>query len=219
MTLNLQAENQLKQQGYQYIAGLDEVGRGSWAGPLVAAAIIFDPQKKYITQLWKKINSSKRITARQRNLLSSMIIKQAMSYGIGIISEKEIDQIGLGPANQLVMIRAIQHLSVQPDYLLIDGQIKLAQINLAKQSIIKGDEKILSIAAASIVAKVWRDHWMVTVAHQHYPQYLFDHHKGYGTKKHLELIKQYGVCPLHRRSFKPIRQLVNNKSFGKESSF
>ncbi|MCJ7839623.1 ribonuclease HII [Lederbergia sp. NSJ-179] len=196
-------EKQARQMGYHFIVGIDEVGRGPLAGPVVSAAVIL-PENHYIFGL----NDSKKLTANKRNQLYQQIMDHAISVGIGMISSEEIDQLNIFQATKKSMLAALQNLQVKPDFLLIDA-IQLESI-YPELPIVKGDMYSVSIAAASIVAKVTRDQLM-TKYHSRYPEYGFQEHKGYGTKKHLEALKQFGPCPIHRTSFEPIKSLLKER--------
>lgn len=187
--------------GNIYVAGIDEAGRGPLAGPVVAAAVVL-PKDFYLAGL----NDSKQIQKIQRENFYSEIINHAVSYGIGMIHNDEIDSINIYQATKKAMKKAIQLLEPIPDHVLIDA-VPLEQLPCTSESIVKGDQKSVSIAAASILAKVTRDRWMAEV-HEAYPMYNFISNKGYGTKEHLDAIKQYGVCPYHRTSFEPICSLT-----------
>jgi len=190
-------ENKLYKQGYQNIAGLDEAGRGAWAGPVVAAAVILPARMKIAG-----IRDSKLLSPQQREKLAVYINKQALAIGLGIISEKVIDQQGIIPATRKAFLAAVERLREKVDYLLIDG-IRIFDHRLPNEFLVRGDRLVVSIAAASIVAKVVRDN-ILRDYHQHYPQYGFDLHKGYGTRLHKERLDEYGVCEIHRRSFRPM---------------
>ncbi|MDZ7798934.1 MAG: ribonuclease HII [Patescibacteria group bacterium] len=192
---NQKQENRLFKKGFKYIAGVDEAGRGPLAGPIVAAAVIF---KKGVRI--KGINDSKKLSAKQRELLYKKITEKAYAFSIEKISARQIDKLGLQKANEKVIIKAVRSLKKKPDFLLID-YFKI-NIKIPNKSIIKGDEKIFSIAAASILAKVERDRIM-TGYHQKYNNYDFINNMGYGTKKHLQALKKYGPSSIHRKSFKP----------------
>lgn len=194
-------ENKLKRQRYQYIAGIDETGCGSLAGPVVAAAVILNSKFRN-----SKIRDSKLLSPKQREKLFKMITKKALAWGVGKVSEKIIDQKGIAKANLLAVKKAIKSLKIKPDYLLFDGGIKLKNIKIPQKTIIQGDAKVFSIACASIIAKVTRDRLMKKLDKK-YPQYGFAQDKGYGTKSHLKAIKKYGPCPIHRKSFAPISSL------------
>lgn len=190
-------ECQAKEKGYRYIAGIDEVGRGPLAGPVVAAAVILPDD----CQLYE-LNDSKQLSEKKRNQLYDAILNEALGVGIGQCSCEEIDQYNIYQATKIAMQRAIGQLPQQPDYLLLDAME--LPLDIPQESIIKGDAKSISIAAASIVAKVTRDRLMVQYSEQ-YPHYDFEHNMGYGTKNHLMGLEQYGCCPIHRRSFEPIK--------------
>lgn len=193
-------ETELYNKGIKYIAGIDEVGRGPLVGPVVTAAVIL-PKDFYD----ERINDSKKLTEKKRELLYDVIMENAVSVGIGISSEDVIDEINILEATKKAMIDAVNNLSVKPEHLLIDA-VKL-NIDIPQTSIIKGDAKSESIAAASIVAKVTRDRMMVELDKKH-PEYDFKHNKGYGTKKHIEAIEKYGILKEHRKTFAPCNKYV-----------
>lgn len=193
-------ENELYESGIKYIAGIDEVGRGPLVGPVVTAAVIL-PRDFYD----ERINDSKKLTEKKRELLYDVIMENAVSVGIGISSEDMIDEINILEATKKAMIEAVNNLSVKPEYLLIDA-VKL-NIDIPQISIIKGDAKSESIAAASIVAKVTRDRMMIELDKIH-PEYDFKHNKGYGTKKHIEAIEKYGIIKEHRKTFAPCDKYI-----------
>jgi len=193
-------EEEIQAQGFRVIAGLDEAGRGPLAGPVVAAAVVLAPTKKMAG-----IDDSKKLSPEQREKFFSLILQQAAAVGIGVVDAREIDRLNILRASLKAMEQAVQNLPLSPDFLLIDG-IHSLTLPLAQRAIPKGDQRCQSIAAASIVAKVTRDRLMLAY-HDEYPQYNFARHKGYGTREHLQAIRQYGCCPLHRQSFKPIYQL------------
>jgi ribonuclease HII len=178
-------------------AGCDEAGRGCLAGPVVAAAVIF-PQN-YFNQ---NINDSKQLTEKQRIKLRDEIIRDAVCYGIGFCDNNEIDRINILQASLLAMHRALDQLSTKPEFIIIDGNKWRDYNNTPFQTVVKGDSKFLSIAAASILAKTYRDEWMERLADD-YPIYNWKKNKGYPTKEHRNAIIQYGVCPLHRLSYEP----------------
>lgn len=193
-------ENELYENGIKYIAGIDEVGRGPLVGPVVTAAVIL-PREFYD----ERINDSKKLTEKKRELLYDVIMENAVSVGIGISSEDVIDKINILEATKKAMIEAVNNLSVKPEHLLIDA-VKL-NIDIPQTPIIKGDAKSESIAAASIVAKVTRDRMMIELDKEH-PEYDFKHNKGYGTKKHIEAIEKYGILKEHRKTFSPCDKYV-----------
>lgn len=187
-------------QGFTCIAGVDEVGRGPLAGPVVAAACILPMEKEFT-----EINDSKKLTAKQRaSIYDELIQNPDVYYGIGVVSETVIDEINILEATKEAMKQAINNLSVRPDLLLVDGlQLK---IEIPCYGIIKGDSKSVSIAAASILAKEYRDNLMRQL-HLKYPEYGFDRHKGYGTVQHLDALSRFGPCACHRKSFSPVKRV------------
>lgn len=187
-------EKEAALQGFRYIAGIDEAGRGPLAGPVVAACVIL-PENCLIEGL----NDSKKLSAAQREKLYEIIVEKAVSMGIGIVGEKCIDEINILNATKLAMKNAVEQVKPQPDMLLIDA-VRLNDVKIAQLPIIKGDSLSISIAAASIIAKVTRDR-LIEEADNIYPRYGFKKHKGYGTKEHIDAIKKYGICPIHRVSF------------------
>ena len=193
-------ENELYESGIKYIAGIDEVGRGPLVGPVVTAAVIL-PRDFYD----ERINDSKKLTEKKRELLYDVIMENAVSVGIGISSEDVIDDINILEATKKAMIEAVNNLSVKPQHLLIDA-VKL-NVDIPQTSIIKGDTKSESIAAASIIAKVTRDRMMIELDKKH-PEYDFKHNKGYGTKKHIEAIEKYGILKEHRKTFAPCNKYL-----------
>jgi len=188
-----------------YIAGLDEAGRGALAGPVVAAAVILPLKKEKDLEELLEVNDSKQLTAVRRETLFHLITRYALSFGIGQEPAQVIDEIGIIPATKRAMLTAVSHLRPAAEYLLIDGRIRLTAVNLPQQAIIRGDSKSLSIAAASILAKVTRDRIMIEYESK-FPSYGFAQNKGYGTEAHRQAIEQYGPCLLHRYSFAPIRK-------------
>ena len=188
-------EIQLYQNGIQTICGIDEAGRGPLAGPVVIAACVM-PKDSMI----EGVNDSKKISEKKRELLYEQITKEAISYGVGIIDQKRIDEINILNATKEGLTTALKELKIRPDLILVDALTHIDTLGIPYQSIIKGDATCYCIAAASIIAKVTRDRIM-RQWDEIYPQYGFEKHKGYGTKAHIEAIKEYGLCPLHRRSF------------------
>ncbi len=189
-----------------YVAGVDEAGRGPVAGPVVAAAVILIHDFKNIYG----INDSKKLTPQKREEFFDIIRDNSVSIGISIVDNFIIDEINILQATIKAMHQAINQLNSQPVQLFIDGNY-FKDIGIQYQTIVKGDSKCLSIAAASIIAKVTRDRWMTEVADKLYPQYQFKQHKGYGTKVHMEAIKKYGLCEFHRKTFlKKFRNEENN---------
>ena len=189
----LRHEKKLSKAGYKIIAGVDEAGRGPLAGPVVAGAVIL---KEF--RFRETIDDSKKLSAKKRERAYAEILKKAF-VGIGIIDEKEIDRINIYRATIKAMELAVSNLSISPEYVIVDGNMKLTA-NCPVKSIVRGDAQSLSIAAASIIAKVTRDKLMVRF-HKQYPQYGFAKHKGYATRTHIEAISAHGLSPIHRRSF------------------
>jgi ribonuclease HII len=200
---SLAEERQLWRAGFARVAGLDEAGRGALAGPVVAGAVIL-PEKSRRTGLWAEIQDSKLLSPARREELSLRIREQAAAWSLGEASAAEIDVHGIAPATRLAMRRAVQALSPSPDYLLLDW-VQLKSLNLPQHSFTKGDLRIVSIAAASILAKVHRDRLLCQL-HERFPAYGFHSHKGYAARSHLAAIERVGPCPVHRRSFSPMRQ-------------
>lgn len=199
---SLVEENGLSSRGYHLIAGVDEAGRGALAGPVVAAAVIL-PQCPDFPWL-KSVRDSKEIPSAKRESLFSLITQEAVSFGIGVIDHQIIDSIGILKATRLAMCQAVEQLTCLPDFLLIDF-LTLPQLKISQKPIIRGDKLCLSIACASIVAKVTRDRIMVELDQLH-PGYGFANHKGYGTKQHVSCLHQHGPSPIHRRYFAPVRE-------------
>ncbi len=183
------------------IAGVDEVGRGSLAGSVVAAAVILDPDKPIAG-----LDDSKKLTERKREQLSEIIKQQALSWSIAEASVAEIDELNILQATLLAMQRAVAGLHIQPDEVLVDGN-RLPTLTIPALAIVKGDSKIPAISAASIIAKVYRDKLMVEY-HRLYPDFSFHLHKSYGTSQHLSEIKQFGFLEVHRKSFNPVKTLI-----------
>ena len=187
-------EDQLRNEGYSLITGIDEAGRGSLAGPVVAAAVILRGQF-FIPD----IKDSKKLTSKKRTGLYYAILKKAIDIGIGIVEANIIDNININQASFLAMKRAILNLKIIPDYLLVDG-FQIPHLKISQIRLIKGEDKSISIAAASIIAKVYRDQIMVKFD-QKYPQYCFRKNKGYGTKEHFKALEKYGATEIHRKTY------------------
>ena len=190
----LQYENELKEKGYRYICGVDEAGRGPLAGEVYAAAVILKAD-----EIIEGVNDSKKLSEKKRDVLFKTIQERALAYSVAFASVEEIEEMNILQATLLAMKRAVETLNITPDYAIIDGN-KIPNLTVPCQAIVKGDAKSMSIASASILAKVSRDRKMKEYALQ-YPQYGFEKHKGYGTKIHIEALKQYGACAIHRQSF------------------
>ena len=195
----LRYEKKLYQAGYQRIAGIDEVGRGPLAGPVIAAAVILPPGCKI-----KGLNDSKKIPKKKHQYIYQAVMDKALAVGIGLMNSEIIDQVNIYEATKLAMKEAFSKLSHKPDYLLIDA-MKL-DVEIPQESIIKGDANSLSIAAASIVAKVTRDKLM-TDYDKEFPGYDFAQNAGYGTKSHLQGLERHGVTPIHRKTFEPVKSM------------
>lgn len=204
-------ELEARRRGYRLIAGLDEAGRGPLAGPVVAAAVILPTRCRLAG-----VDDSKQVSESARVQLYEVIIRRARAVGVGIATEQEIDCLNILEATRLAMRRALASLTPSADCLLIDAVI-LSNLAIPSRPIIKGDTLSISIAAASIVAKVTRDR-MMAVYHQTYPDYNFLSHKGYGTEEHLQRLAQYGPCAIHRRTFAPVAQLLDGRRGRRPSS-
>ena len=200
--LTMEKEMEIRAKGFTDVCGIDEAGRGPLAGPVVAAAVIL-PEDIQLPG----VNDSKKITEKKREILFDFVKEHALAYGIGEASETEIDEINILQATFLAMRRAVEALQIPADYALVDGN-RIQGLPVPAETVIGGDGKVLSIAAASILAKVTRDRYMRDMAAQ-YPEYGFEKHKGYGTKAHYAAIEQYGICPLHRKTF--LKKVLNHQ--------
>lgn len=194
-------ERSLWQKDVKFIGGIDESGRGPLAGPVVAAIAIFPPFKKI-----EGVGDSKKFSPKRREQLFEFITREALDWGVGIVSERIIEEINILQATRLAMTKAIRNLTIPPEFLLIDGPISL-DVEISQRPIIKGDEKSFSIGAASIIAKVIRDRLMQKY-HRLFPKYGFSENKGYPTPKHLNALENYGPCPIHRRTYYPVQRLL-----------
>ena len=188
-------EKDFYNKGIEYIAGIDEAGRGPLAGPVVVASVIM-PKDSMI----EGVNDSKKVTEKRREKLYDIILEEAISYGIGIIYQDEIDKINILQATKKGLTEAVEQMKIKPDLIMVDALTGIDTLGIPYKSIIKGDAKCYSISAASIIAKVTRDRIM-RECDKVYPEYGFAAHKGYGTAKHIAALKEYGPCPIHRRSF------------------
>ena len=200
----LSYEQELYNKGIRYIAGVDEVGRGPLVGPVVTAAVILPVG--YFNGL---INDSKKLSEKRRNELYEIIMRDALSVSIGMMDNKVIDDVNIYEATKLAMYQAINNLEIKPEYVLIDA-MKLSDLEMPSESIIKGDSKSETIAAASIIAKVTRDRLMLQYDEQ-YPEYGFAQHKGYGTAEHIAALRKYGPCSIHRKSFEPVTSMIKGE--------
>jgi len=187
-----------------FCAGVDEAGRGPLAGSVVAAAVILDPVNPIAG-----LADSKKLSSLRRERLDIEIKEKALAWSIASANVEEIDTINILHASMLAMKRAVESLNILPDYVMIDGN-RCPDLNCRMQAVVKGDQRVAAISAASILAKVSRDNDML-VLHQQYPEYGFDSHKGYPTKQHMQALSQYGVTPLHRRSYAPVRRVIESQ--------
>ena len=201
----LELEQELFGRGYLHVAGVDEAGRGPLAGPVVAGAVILPPGLSSVPPWLAGVDDSKKLSPRQRRTALECIRYNAVAVGVGMASAAEIDYLGIGPATKRAMLRALEALPMDPDHLLID-YVPLSEAGTPFLALIGGDGRSYSIAAASIVAKVTRDSLMEEADLQ-YPAYGFARHKGYGTALHMARLSVHGPCPLHRRSFAPVREI------------
>ena len=206
----LDYEEKLYEEGYSFICGCDEAGRGPLVGPVVAGAVILP--KNY--QL-EGLTDSKKLSEKKRELFFENIKKDAIAYGIGIVDAKTIDEINIYEASRLAMMKALSNLKIKPEIVLSDAMPLF--LDIPNVPIVHGDALSLSIAAASVLAKVTRDHLMIELDQKH-PEYEFKNHKGYPTKRHLELLTKYGPLDNYRFTYKPVRALMNNESKEKESA-
>jgi ribonuclease HII len=196
-------ERSAYKRGYRVIAGVDEAGRGPLAGPVVAAAVVLPPGF-----FLDGVRDSKQLTEKKRQRLYDIILRGALSWGLGVVEPSVIDRINIFQSTRLAMKEAVQQISPAADYLLIDGaRAQRLQLSVTQETIIRGDTLSLSVASASIIAKVSRDRIMEIYHHQ-FPQYNFISNKGYGTKEHLEAIRCHGPCKIHRRSFKGVKEFI-----------
>ena len=197
-------EEELYDNDYKLICGVDEAGRGPLAGPVVVASCILPPFLRI-----KGINDSKKLSEKKREELYKIILKEALAYKIVFISENDVDELNIYQATKKGMLEAINTLDVKPDYCLIDA-MNLSELDMPHQSVIHGDARCASIAAASILAKVTRDHYMEKMDIK-YPNYGFKKHKGYGTKLHLEALEKYGPCEIHRKTYSPVTKYFSKQ--------
>jgi ribonuclease HII len=206
LRVDLRYEYSLRDQSFLYIAGLDEAGRGAWAGPVVAGAVILPLDRFDLMHALEGVNDSKQLSPKTREALLPRITDASLAVGVGYATHIEIDDGGIVPATRLAMQRALAALSVPPDALLTDA-MRLPEVRLPCTALIKGDQRSLSIAAASIVAKVTRDRFMAELD-ELFPQYGFRAHKGYGTLLHQQALRHFGPSAVHRLSFAPLRDLL-----------
>lgn len=199
---------------YRFIAGIDEVGRAPLAGPVVSAVVILNPERvgKYRskTKWWQDIRDSKTLSAAKRESLIDFIKQNSHDFAIGAATHKEIDELNIHNASLLSMRRAIERLKIVPEIILIDGKFSIPGVFVSQQPIVDGDAHVLSITAASILAKVYRDDLMRKYSHQ-FPEYGFEKHKGYDTSFHRKRILEHGPCEIHRMSFQTVKMAVNKR--------
>ncbi|MBZ9578600.1 ribonuclease HII [Patescibacteria group bacterium] len=206
---NLRNEKRLWRKGHKKIAGLDEAGRGPLSGPVTAAAVIIKPIRGKFVKI-REIKDSKKLTPKKREELYKILTNHPqIDWGIGKVSEKVIDKINILEATELAMKKAVRRLKRKPVFLILDGNLEI-DLEIPQKSIKKADEKVFSCACASILAKVYRDRVMRRF-HRKYPRYGFDKHKGYPTKLHFKMLKKYGSCKIHRKSFKPVIKYQKSK--------
>lgn len=200
---NLEREHELNAQ-YRVIAGVDEVGRGAWAGPLVAAAVVLKTDRRIY-----RIRDSKQLSYKQRQKIAAAIKRKCRNWAVGVAQAKELNRIRLSAAIKLAQTRAVRKLRSRPNYVLVDGNGRHKVDRIKTEHIVKADQKVLSVAAASIIAKVHRDKLMAQLAKQ-FPYYHFDQNKGYGTKFHHQTLKKHGICREHRVFYKPLKMFFKS---------
>lgn len=201
--LNFSFEQDIYKKGYKIVGGIDEVGRGPLAGPVVAACVVVGKDSVFDKKKFSLIRDSKKIIEKRRKELS-IIIKEEFIFGIGVVDSSMIDSINILQASFLAMKKAVTDLRVKPDFVFVDGKLLIPNFPVIQKSIIQGDDLVFSVAAASILAKVTRDEIMYKMDKE-YPLYGFLRNKGYGTKEHLKAINKYGPCAIHRKSFAPMK--------------
>lgn len=213
--LSFEKENSLFAQGLRLVAGVDEAGRGPLAGPVVAAVAVLKPETLADTAKMEKlkgINDSKKLTAKKREALFDIIKEELFEVGVGVVDHETIDRVNILQATFLAMKMALGNIKTKPEYLLVDGKFIVPNLSLRQEAVIDGDALVFSIATASIIAKVTRDRLMEEYDRQ-YPAYGFAKHAGYGTKMHMDALKELGPCPIHRKTFKPISDILKKNNF------
>ena len=213
-TCGLELERKLWERGFKMVAGTDEVGRGPLAGPVVAACVVFPPSingTRFEAERLSGVDDSKKLTPAKREEMFELIRENALEVGIGIVGEKDIDRINILNASLTAMWKAVSKLKDPPDFILVDGNQKIPNLPLPQMAVVKGDSLSLTIAAASIIAKVTRDRIMLQY-HEKYPEFCFAENKGYGTRTHIEALKAMGPCEIHRHSFKIVRLCRSNQT-------
>lgn len=205
--LDLQKENELFALGHNLVAGVDEAGRGPLAGPVVAACVIIGRDFKIEKGDLELVADSKKLSAKKREIIFKAIKEKALSVEISVVSHETIDKVNILRASLAAMRKAVEKSQAKPDFVLVDGNFKIPKLEIPQRAIISGDALVWVIAAASIIAKVSRD-FLMEEADKLYPEYGFAKHKGYGTKAHIAKIMEIGPCPIHRKSFAPIKDLI-----------
>lgn len=213
ITPNFILEKKLFSKGYCCVAGVDEVGRGPWAGPVVAGVVVLDNDEGLINLLLAMgVRDSKQMTEQKRERVYNFITKNTKHWAVAAVDEKVIDEINILNASKLAMRSAVEKLSCKVDYLLIDGNHTLTDYPIDQRAIPKADTSVISVSVASVLAKVTRDRLMIALDDQ-YPGYGFAQHKGYGTKQHQLALQQLGPCAIHRTSFSPIKSMIRKNNF------
>ena len=205
--LGLSEEQNIFNKGIRLIGAIDEAGRGPLAGPVVAACVLVNQEKKLDDDFLELINDSKKLTSKKREDAFGLIYENFFEVGIGICDHETIDRINILQASFLAMKKAISALKQKPEFIILDGKLSIPNTSFKQKPIIRGDSTVFSIAAASIIAKVTRDKIM-RESHEKYPGYGFDQHKGYGTKLHMEQLIRLGPCQIHRKSFGPVKKML-----------
>jgi len=193
--------------GLNLVAGVDEVGRGPLAGPVLSACVAISKDQEIDEELLREVRDSKKISEKKREKLCALIFSNIKNVGVAMCDREKIDEINILQASLLSMKKAVENLSIKPEMIFVDGNNEIRGLNISQKTVIKGDSKVFCIAAASIVAKVTRDN-MMKEYHRLYPEYGFDKHKGYGTKLHIEMLQIHGACPIHRRTFSPVAKVI-----------
>lgn len=205
--LNFSEELNIFAKGYNIVGGIDEAGRGPLAGPVVAACVVAQPGIEASMEELAIIKDSKKMTEKRREKAFDLIYEFFPEVGIGICDHKTVDRINILEASFLAMKKAVGSLKQKPDFIIVDGKFEIPNFSTKQKALKKGDSFVLSIAAASVVAKVTRDRMMLEM-HAKYPDYGFAQHKGYGTKLHMKSLRKHGPCPIHRTSFRPVKELL-----------
>jgi len=199
-------DKQFYDMGFRALAGVDEAGRGPWAGPVVASAVILPCNVSL-----QGLDDSKKLSPKKREEIFEQINRSALAVGVGIVDHEKVDTLNILQATLMAMRQALNSLKIKPDLVLVDGNIRVPGVEYEQRSIVDGDQKSAAIAAASVIAKVTRDRIMLEFAKE-FPQYGFENHKGYGTKEHQEALASFGPCRIHRKSFEPIAKLLEQRN-------